>query len=259
MALERKKKSKEKGGAPEYMLTYGDMVTLLLTFFVLMFSVGEQDPREMRLILSAFSGSLGMFTGGKTLSKGALVEMGMTIESLPAKQKGSSLARAKKEAQQILKPELRTRMVRVMEDERGIRISLSSDVCFEPGSAKLKLDKTSELLKKVGFLVNKLTNNRIRIEGHTDDTPIEPGSNIGKRYASNWELSTARAISVLNYLKKHSTDAKKFKEKRFEVAGYSKFRPIVKGKEGNTPEYRADNRRVDIVIIRDEKNYKVRR
>ena len=254
MAVERKKKEKQKAGAPEYMLTYGDMVTLLLTFFVLMFSVGEQDPREMRLILSAFSGSLGMFTGGKTLSKGALVEMGMTIESLPAKQKGNSLARAKKEAQQILKPELRTRMVRVMEDERGIRISLSSDVCFEPGSAKLKLDKTSELLRKVSFLAKGLTNNRIRIEGHTDDTPIDPGSNLGRRYPTNWELSTARAISVLNYMVKQGVA-----EKRFEVAGYSKYRPLFSGKEGNTPEYRADNRRVDIIIIRDEKNYKVRR
>lgn len=254
MAVERKKKDKKKAGAPEYMLTYGDMVTLLLTFFVLMFSVGEQDPREMRLILSAFSGSLGMFTGGTTLSKGALVEMGMTIESLPARQKGDSLARARKEAQQILKPELRTRMVRVMEDERGIRISLSSDVSFAPGSAELRLDKVSELLRKVSFLAKSLKNNRIRIEGHTDDTPIDPGSDVGKRYPTNWELSTARAMSVLNFLIKQGVA-----ERRLEVAGYSKHRPLYAGKEGNTPEYRADNRRVDIIIIRDEQNYKVRR
>lgn len=254
MAVERKKEKKQKAGAPEYMLTYGDMVTLLLTFFVLMFSVGEQDPREMRLILSAFSGSLGMFTGGQTLSKGALVEMGMTIESLPAQQKGSSLARAKKEAQQILKPELRTRMVRVMEDERGIRISLSSDVCFEPGSATLKLDKTSELLRKVSFLAKGLPN-RIRIEGHTDDTPIDPASNVGRKYPDNWSLSTARALAVLKWM----TGEGKVPEKRFEVAGYSHFRPLSPGQEGRSPEYQADNRRVDIILIRDEKNYKVRR
>lgn len=234
------------------MLTYGDMVTLLLTFFVLMFNLGDQDPREMKLILSAFSGNLGMFTGGKTLSKGALVEMGMSIESLPAQEKGSSLARAKQEAQEVLKPELRSRLIRVQEDERGIRISLSADVCFEPGSANLQLDKSSELLKKISQLAKGLKN-RIRIEGHTDDTPIDPLSDVGRKYPTNWELSTARAISVLNFMVKEGVE-----EPRFEVAGYAKYRPLRAGREGDTPEYRADNRRVDIILIRDEENYKVR-
>ncbi len=232
-----KPKKKCKRGAPEYMTTYGDMVTLLLTFFVLMFSSGEAEPIEMRLILSAFKGSLGMFTGGNTLSKGSMVEMGMSVESLPSRQKGSSLARSKREAMEILKPELRAKRVRIMEDERGITISLSADAYFKPGEAQLQLTKSSELLRKIGDLIARVPN-RIRIEGHTDNTKVDPRS----RYKTNWELSTARAMSVLSYLSKNGAN-----QGKLELVGYSQYRPIERNV---TPEGRAYNRRVDIVIIR---------
>jgi len=241
MAVNRKKKEKKEASSPEYMLTYGDMVTLLLTFFVLMFTMGEADPREMRLILSAFSGSLGMYEGGTTLSKGQLVEMGQTIESLPSKEKGHALARAIKEAQEILKPELRAKKVRIREDERGIRISLSADSFFRPGSAKLEMDKNTEILKKVFQLVTRVKN-KIRIEGHTDNTPIDPKNQVGRKFRSNWELSTARAISVLEFMKGRGAN-----EKKFEVVGHAQYRPLEKNE---TPEGRAYNRRVDIIIIR---------
>lgn len=241
MSVAGKPKKKKKKGAPEYMLTYGDMVTLLLTFFVAMFSMGEADPREMRLILSAFSGSLGMFSGGQTLTKGQLVEMGMSIESLPSKQKGSSLARSKRKAQEVLKPEIRSKQVRVREDERGITISLSADSFFKPGSAELELDKAGDLLDKVSKLVNnQRVKNQIRVEGHTDNTPVAPGS----PFRSNWELSTARAMSVLRYMTGQGVD-----EERFEVAGYAQYQPLEKGND--TPEKRAYNRRVDIVLLRE--------
>jgi len=202
-----------------------------------MFSTGEAEPIEMRLILSAFKGSLGMFSGGNTLSKGTMVEMGMSIESLPSRQKGSSLARSKREAMEILKPELRAKKVRIMEDERGITISLSADAYFKPGEAKLQITKTSELLRKVGSLIKKVSN-KIRIEGHTDNTKVDARS----KYKTNWELSTARAMSVLNYLSANGAN-----EKRLELVGYSQYRPIEKN---TTPEGRAYNRRVDIVIVR---------
>lgn len=237
-----RKQKKEKGGAPEYMLTYGDMVTLLLTFFVLMFTVGEADPREMRLILSAFTGSMGMFEGGNTLSKGQLAEMGMTIESLPSKQKGSNLARSKKDAQEILKPELRAKKVRVQEDERGIVISLASDVYFAPGSTRLQVDRAGPLLRKIAQLIKRLGRKQIRIEGHTDNTPVGVGQ---KEYKNNWELSTLRAISVLNFMIQEGVA-----EPQMQVAGYSQYKPI-KGAANDTPEGRAYNRRVDIVILRE--------
>ncbi|MCK4907761.1 MAG: flagellar motor protein MotB [Spirochaetes bacterium] len=241
MALERRKKKKKERGAPAYMLTYGDMVTLLLTFFVMMFTIAEIDGRELRLILSAFTGSMGQFEGGMTLSKGDLEEMGMNLENLPAREKGSTLARAIKEAKEILKPELRAKRIRMREDERGLVISLGADAFFKPGSAVLQMDKDSEILKKVSQIVSRITN-KIVVEGHTDSNPINIVVKKGVKFRSNWELSTARSISVLNYLVKEGV-----KESQFSIAGFSMYKPIEKN---DTPEGRAYNRRIDIVIMR---------
>jgi len=81
---------------PEYMLTYGDMVTLLMCFFVLLYSTGKTNQQEMQIILSVFKSSTGFFDGGNTLSKGTLEQMGMNIESLPSPTKGKRISKAKK-------------------------------------------------------------------------------------------------------------------------------------------------------------------
>jgi chemotaxis protein MotB len=92
---DKQKCPKCEEGVPEYMLTYGDMVTLLLTFFVLMFTTATVDGYEFQLILAAFQG-LGNFDGGNTLEAGRLAELGNTIESLPSLQAGRALAKEKK-------------------------------------------------------------------------------------------------------------------------------------------------------------------
>jgi len=241
--MAKKKAEKKSYGAPEYMLTYGDMVTLLLTFFVAMFTFGEADPRDMRLILSSFSGNLGVFEGGMTLSKGQLADMGMSIESLPSTERGSSMARSVKQAQEILKPEIRSKMVRVSEDERGIVISLASDTFFGPGSARLNLERGADLLKKVVQLVERATNQKLRIEGHTDDTPVGEGGAGEERYRDNWQLSTARALAVLAHMTKEGVPGN-----RLQVGGFADNKPI---ESNDTPEGRAYNRRVDIVMLRN--------
>ena len=93
-----KKKCKDcpKAGSPAWMTTYGDMVTLLLTFFVMLFTTARIDGREFKLILSAFQGALGIFDGGQTLQKGKLEEMGMSLESLPSQTRGRALSKAVK-------------------------------------------------------------------------------------------------------------------------------------------------------------------
>ena len=119
------------------MATYGDMVTLLLCFFILLFTIAKIEGREFRLILSPFRGSLGFFEGGQTLSKGKLEEMGMTLESLPSSEEGSSLSEAVQIATEVFKPEIKSKRVRVTEEERGLVISLVGSDNFEPGSARL--------------------------------------------------------------------------------------------------------------------------
>ena len=221
------------------MVTYGDMVTLLLTFFVAIFTVAKIEGREFRLILSAFRGSLGLFEGGQTLSKGKLEEMGMNLESLPAQEKGKALSKAYREATENFKPAVKAGKVVITQDERGIIISLVGDSYFDPGSARLKED-TIRVLQKVGPLIKRLKS-YVRIEGHADDTPTAFGP-ARDRYETNWELAAKRAINVVRYLQEEEgVDPKKL-----SAVSYGSHRPLVKG---DTPEKRALNRRVDIVIL----------
>ncbi|MFO7849193.1 MAG: flagellar motor protein MotB, partial [Spirochaetia bacterium] len=195
MADRRRRRSRRGSeGAPEWMTTYGDMVTLLLTFFVMMYTTATVDGEKIQLILAAFSG-LGMYSGGMTLqATGQLVEMGNTVMSLPSTERGRSLDEARKKAISQFQPEIKSEMVRVKEDERGLIISLAGDAFFEPASAKVQIEKTRDVLRNLSNLLRSMEDRKFRIEGHTDATPTaEDGE-----WETNWELSTARATNVLH-------------------------------------------------------------
>lgn len=237
MAVPRRKKKKEEG-APDWLLTYGDMTTLLLTFFIFMFTMATIDGSEMRLILAAFQG-LGVLRGGNTLQEGRLAELGNLIESLPSIEKGMALDKARKRAKSLFQIEAKTNKVRIKEDERGLIISLASDAYFREGSAEVDIEETREVLKNVAKLLKDplMEGSKFRIEGHTDSSPTDPNG----LYPTNWELSTARSTNVLHYLVEFGVD-----EEQFQVAGFAHTVPLF----GNdTPEGRAANRRVDIIIL----------
>ena len=242
MANPKQKEKKCEEGSPDWMLTYGDMTTLLLTFFIALFTTATVDGKELQLILSAFQGSFGIMPGGKTLSPGELADMGNTIESLPARERGMAMAKAIKEALSIFKPEIKTKKVRVKEDERGIVISLSSDVFFHSGSAEINIGSARRVLDKVSQLLTSedVKNRKIRIEGHTDTIPTE----FDSAFSSNWELASGRSLNVLRYLEEYGVDSK-----RMSAASYGEYVPLMKN---DTEEGRAYNRRVDIVILREE-------
>ena len=222
------------------MLTYGDMVTLLLTFFVMLLTTATVDGEQLRLILAAFPG-LGMLEGGNTLEAGRLAELGNTVESLPSMERGRALDRARRQAISIFQPEIQSQMVRVQEDERGLVISLASDAFFGPASADIRIEQTREILQKLARLLSspEVGERFIRIEGHTDNLPTDPAG----PWPSNWELSVARALSVLRYVTELGTD-----ESRFQVMGLADNRPMY---DNSTPEGRAYNRRVDVIILTD--------
>jgi chemotaxis protein MotB len=125
----------------------------------------------------------------------------------------------------------------VRRDERGVIVSLSDSVLFDSGQADVK-QSAMPALAAVTSVIRKIPNSII-IEGHTDSVPIK-----NSRYSSNWELSTARALSVLSYMLKDSS----LSPERFSLAGYAEFRPLA---PNETPGGRDKNRRVDIVIIED--------
>jgi len=237
-APKREKKCEE--GAPAWLLSWGDLTTLLLTFFVVMYNVGTIDEVDLNLMLSAFQGT-GAREGGNTLSPGKLAELGNVVESLPAMERGQSLARAKKTALSVFQPEVKARKVRIKEDERGLIISLASDAYFRPASADVNIEESRTLLQNLALLLSSgdLAGRTFRIEGHTDDRPTDTDG----PFPTNWELSTARSTNVLHYLVDFGVD-----ERRFQVAGFSDTVPIA---PNDTEEGRAYNRRVDVVILNE--------
>ena len=238
MAKKQKKDAGEASNA--WIVTYSDMVTLMLCFFVALFNPDEVDPAQLAAMISAFSNSgLGASTGGNTISAGKAAELGNTINSLPAMDRGKSMGTALRRAVSLFNPEVKSNKVKVTQDERGIIISLASDAFFESASARVNIEETRQILISVASLLNsnEVGRRKIRIEGHTDAVDVDPAG----PWQDNWQLSSERARAVLRYLNDFGVD-----EQRFQVAGFADTMPVA----GNrTEEERQYNRRVDIVII----------
>ena len=220
--------------------TYGDMITLMLCFFVMLYDPTEVDVTAMATITQSLQMSETETTsGGMSLSAGQLSDLGNNINSLPSLEKGKSLGMAKKKAVSLFAPDVKSNKITITSDERGLIITLLSDNFFEEGSAELNINDTRETLLRLAdfFKSDELRGRRFRIEGHTDNTPVTNDS----VFPSNWELSATRAVNVLHYLADYGV-----KENNFSVAGYADTRPKF---SNDTAEARAYNRRVDIIIL----------
>lgn len=235
----RKSKEPEKP-SNAWQGTYGDMITLMLCFFVMLYNPSEIDVTQLATITQSLQmNETESTTGGMSLSAGRLSDLGNNINSLPSLEKGKSLGLAKKKAVSLFAPDVKSNKITITSDERGLVISLASDNFFEEGSAELNIDETRETLLRLSefFKSPELKMRRFRIEGHTDNTAVTEGS----KYESNWELSASRAMNVLHYLADYGVS-----ENKFSIAGYADTRPKS---SNDTPESRAYNRRVDIIIL----------
>ena len=239
------KKEKKEPAKPStaWQGTYGDMITLMLCFFVMLYDPSEVDTAALAQIqeslqITTESIEAPVTSGGQSLAAGKLADLGNNISALPSAEKGKSLSIAKKKAVSLFAPEVKSAKITISSDERGVVISLASDVFFEQGSAVLNIDETRDILLKLSkfFQDSELKNRRFRIEGHTDSTPVE-----NEIFPSNWELSSARAASVLHYLSDFGVN-----EQQFSIAGYADTRPMF---SNETKEGQAYNRRVDIIIL----------
>ncbi|MCL2093846.1 MAG: flagellar motor protein MotB [Treponema sp.] len=233
----KKKKDEESGSSNDWMTTYGDMVTLLLCFFAILFNPVLEDEAVLQAISDYFS----RYDWGYSLSVGRMQPAGNIIADFPSQTRGRSLADALRRAVSLYNPEIRSNRVRVTQDERGVVISFASDVFFEPASAVLNMEASRGVLLNLAILLSseEVDGRKFRIEGHTDSVGIDPSG----PWVSNWQLSTERALSVLYLL----TDLG-VSESRMQVAGFGSTVPIS---TNDTEQGRANNRRVDIVIIDD--------
>ena len=235
----KKAKQPEKPSTA-WLGTYGDMITLMLCFFVMLYNPSEVDVTQMATITQSLQMQETETTsGGLSLSAGQLSDLGNNINSLPSLEKGKSLGLAKKKAVSLFAPDVKSNKITITSDERGLVITLLSDNFFEEGSAELNINETRETLLRLSefFRSTEVKDKRYRIEGHTDNTPV----NSDSIFPSNWELSATRAVNVLHYLADYGVD-----ENKFSVAGYSDTRPKF---SNDTAEGRAYNRRVDIIIL----------
>lgn len=146
------------------------------------------------------------------------------------------LARAKEELEKQLQDEINNKQVKVEMQGKGLVITFVSEVLFDSGKAKLRRDSYEKLDKVAGVLNTTVADLDVGIEGHTDNQPIKRSG-----WKSNWELSTARALSVLHYLSDKSVA-----EPRLAAIGYGEYRPVA---SNDTKEGRQKNRRVEIVIL----------
>lgn len=231
----RRGTSDSRKGAPGWMVTYSDLVTLILVFFILLFSMSQIDMIKFKAITQSYREHfLDFYPSIVPLENPA----GFDTE-LPDKDKNKdaaedSLKNLLVEVQTFLDKNGLEDVIIANRTERGVVLVLQEQVLFDPGEASL-IGDSYEFLDKVGELLVNLPN-LVKVEGHTDDVPMN-----SYRYPSNWELSAARASSVIKYLiENHNIDSG-----RFIAVGYADTRPVVSNSD---PELRKKNRRVEIII-----------
>lgn len=229
----RKRQEESSPGSPTWLTTYSDLVTLLLCFFVLLFSFSTVDAQKFKAIMSSFQGGTGVLEGGTTINPPIPVDDEQEVES--------ELIDLMEYLEEYAETLGLGNKITVKIEERGIVVRFMDDVFFDSGSAKIKIE-SFEILKSVAELLNReeFINRQIRVEGHTDSDPILKSS----KYPTNWELSSDRATNVLRYL----VEVESIEGERVSSSNYSYYRPIV---PNDSPENKAKNRRVDVIILKD--------
>ncbi|KXG77619.1 Motility protein B [Fervidicola ferrireducens] len=235
-ARRRKSEDAPPPGAPLWMTTYGDLITQTLIFFVLLFALSNVDAKKFDLAITSVQGSLGILEGGKSLIEGEFVEEGLAGENLFTGEQQEE-KELKELGDTILEIVKRSGYegVTVSIDERGLAVRFMEGVLFDSGKADLK-SEAIRLLDKIAPVL-KQSRRPIRVEGHTDNVPIHT-----REFPTNWELSTARAVSVLRYLVENHG----IPPRMISAAGYGEYHPIA---PNDTDQNRSRNRRVEIIIL----------
>ena len=232
MSGRRKKKQKEGGsGAPAWMVTYSDMVTLLLTFFVLMLSMANMDKVKFQRAAISLKGAFGIMQSKpqpERKSEVVLPEMG----AIPYEM----LQRVYDSMIQDLQTLDLDEDIELVKDRGAIVLRIKEKILFAPGSRRLK-PEARPVLRKIAELVEPLSFD-MRIEGHTDSTPYTAQD------ITNWDLSVDRAVSVLKFFAENEL----LSLDRMSAVGYGDQQPLV---PNDSKENRALNRRVEFILEAD--------
>ena len=254
MPRRRKKREEEHENLERWLVSYADFITLLFAFFVTMYAVSRVDEQKLGSAVESLQRALGSLIPVQTFQRdpGAFSPthnpLGTSLLSDLASKMPLGERRAfqklaeeiKKEIERSLmaiEPEKRppVNKIKFILEERGLVIRVPESLFFDSGEASIRPDFLP-LLDALGHSLEKIPNH-IRIEGHTDNIPIQTA-----KFPSNWELSTARATTIVRYfLSKFN-----IKPEKLSASGFAEFHPIA---TNSTPEGRSLNRRVDVVIL----------
>jgi chemotaxis protein MotB len=224
------------------MATYGDMVTLVLCFFVLLFAMSSIDAEKFKKAVISLQGSLGVLKGGQTMEVSLdpypmpepVTNSGQTPGPSPEVRELDTQHVAYTVNSYLLAEGLDKR-IQVSITQRGVVVSMSDQFLFDSGSAELKPDGQRALYKIATLVRDEVP--AISVEGHTDAVPLRGGI-----YRDNWGLSAARSARVTAYLQ----DSGGVTPNKLQAVGYGPSRPLV---PNDTREHQALNRRVDLVFL----------
>jgi chemotaxis protein MotB len=227
----RRKRAVPHVNHERWLVSYADFITLLFAFFTTMYAISTVDAQKMSKMVASMQVAL----KGDPMEYAAPVPLPQNGMPQPIVPRLDNLVELRRQLSARLERQLRQGNVEIGVDSRGLVVSIREAGSFASGSAELS-DGARTLLADIAAPLSELPH-PIRIEGHTDDTPIRTS-----RFRSNWELSTARATQVIAYLQNDLG----LPAARLSAAGYGEFHPRV---PNATPATRAENRRVDLVIL----------
>jgi len=248
--MKRREKKPPSGGSPGWMTTYGDLVTLLLCFFVLLYSMSQIDIARFEAVAESFRNRSIFYDGSSA------IDFEQTTDSATIRDQGeyddimkdeeifsdsfsrneASLEELLSEVEGFLEENGLEETISANLSDEGVVLILQERILFDTSEAIIK-PEAEPFLNKVALLISNLPN-QIRVEGHTDSRQIST-----YRYPSNWELSGARASSTIRYL----VESADIDQERFISVGHGETRPIA---PNDSPENWAKNRRVEIIIMK---------
>lgn len=240
--MARRKKRIEHDNHDRWLISYADFVTLLFAFFVVMYSISSVNEGKYRVFSDSLS--IAFASQPKTSSDGLLKPEEQRLKALVDRRTARLGEQQRKIQEQmkkiaanlgeVMRPMVSQGLVNIVQTKRGVVLDISASALFRAGEAALQ-PSSVEVLKQMASVLGK-ESYAIEVEGHTDDVPIAT-----VQFPSNWELSSARASSVVRMLIDNGVAAK-----RLTAVGLASNQPLV---PNNTPENRARNRRVTITIV----------
>ncbi|WP_176720365.1 flagellar motor protein MotB [Desulfuribacillus stibiiarsenatis] len=242
------KRKQASGGAPAWMVTFSDLVTLLLCFFILLFAFSTIDVVKFKAISDSFrkksivEGGVNIISPDPPLHANTNVPLDEDKHSKDEEQKQDEVAALQEQQldtlyeaiKQYLEENKLETVISASRDDKGVTLEIRDRVLFDSGRADIKPEGIP-FLARVGQLIQNMPN-PIEIEGHTDNRPISTA-----QFPSNWELSAARSTKVVRYFITQHQMA----PDRFTALGFAEFKPIA---SNVTADDRALNRRVVIIV-----------